>query len=65
MVDIHLSNNDGGELEYNGVNVNEISKDADGILFMYTAKVPYSDDIYVDVGLNVSVNAEKRIRKQH
>ena len=57
--------NDGGELEYNGVNVNEISKDADGNFVYGTPpkKVPYSDDIYVDVGLNVSVNAGKLDKK--
>ncbi|NLP26612.1 MAG: hypothetical protein GX365_04615 [Clostridiales bacterium] len=57
--------NSNGEMEYNGVNVNDISKDADGN-FVYgdpPKKVPYSDDIYVDVGLNVSVNEGKLDKK--
>ncbi|HHX56977.1 MAG TPA: hypothetical protein GX710_03055 [Clostridiales bacterium] len=60
-----FSLNSSGEMEYNGVNVNDISKDADGYFVFGTPpeKVPYSDEIYVDVGLNLSVDGGKLDKK--
>ncbi len=43
-----------GELQYNGVNVNDVTKDGD--TFMANGeKVPYSDSIYMDIGLGLNV----------
>lgn len=43
-----------GELQYNGVNVNDVTKD-DGVFMANGEKVPYSDSIYMDIGLGLSV----------
>lgn len=59
-----------GDLTYNDIKVSEITQDANGD-YVYPVpdptdptdptkvtmqKVPYSDDIYIDIGLNVTVN---------
>lgn len=43
-----------GNLLYNGVNVNEIVK-ADGVFSANGEKVPYSDNVYMDIGIGLSV----------
>jgi flagellar hook-associated protein 3 FlgL len=43
-----------GELQYNGVNVNDITKE-NGVFSANGEKVPYSDSIYLDIGLGLSV----------
>lgn len=43
-----------GELYYNGVNVNDVEK-TDGIFYANGEKVPYSDSIYMDIGIGLNV----------
>lgn len=45
-----------GELTYNGVNVNDITKN-NNVFSANGTKVPFSDSIYIDIGLNVSVKS--------
>lgn len=47
-----------GELTYNGINVNDITKNNDEF-FANGNKVPYSGSIYIDVGLSVAVKNGK------
>lgn len=43
-----------GELYYNGVNVNDVEK-TDGVFYANGEKVPYSDSVYMDIGIGLNV----------
>ncbi len=43
-----------GDLYYNGVNVNDVQKQ-DGVFYANGEKVPYSDSIYMDIGIGLNV----------
>lgn len=45
---------DNGELFYNGVSVGDIEK-TDGVFYSNGDKVPYSDNVYMDIGIGLSV----------
>ncbi|MGN0620320.1 MAG: hypothetical protein ACI4I9_00495 [Porcipelethomonas sp.] len=47
-----------GDLYFNGVNVNDISK-TDGQFMVDGEKVPYSDSVYIDIGIGMSFNNGK------
>lgn len=45
---------DDGELFYNGVSVGSVEK-TDGVFYSNGDKVPYSDSVYLDIGIGLSV----------
>ncbi len=47
-----------GELFYNGVNVNDIQK-SEGIFMNGTEEVPYSNSVFIDIGISMTVSNGK------
>ena len=44
-----------GELTFNGINVNDIQKNSDGKYYVGDTEVPFSNSIYIDIGINMTV----------
>ncbi len=58
-----FSSSEDGRLLYNGSEVNEISKDENGVFSTFEGTVPLSSDVYFDIGLKLNMSGSELDKK--